>query len=329
MTLIPITATQTGLSLGPVPGVVPGPVLGFAPDHTIAATLAGLPARAPVVILVHGKGYRPGDPALDPHALIFAPRSGHARSRYISWPRRLGFALPGPNAAPGLCLPFGWDSQGDLWRATAAADAAAHKLARLVQLLHRLAPERRVDLIGHSLGARVILGAVPLLAANTLGRIVLLAGADFAQRAERACTSHAGRSAEFFNITTRENDFFDFLFERAYSPMGRQRALGTAGTAGENWLNIQLDNPATEAALHALGLPLGARKARICHWSVYLRPGVFRFYRALIRDRQRLTLPLLCSALDIRPEPRWSRLLRPLPAAPAYRGPIQQRSINL
>jgi len=311
MTLIPISATPTGLSLGR-PDVGP-------PEQAIAAALAETPVGAPIVIMVHGKGYSPSSTTRDPHTLIFAPRPGHGRSRYVSWPRRLGFALPGPRKPLGLCFAFGWESSGALWRATASADATAPNLSRLVQIIRRIEPDRKIDLIGHSLGARVILGALPLLAAQTVHRVILLAGADFTTRAERARTSHAGRTAEFLNITTRENDLYDFLFERAFAPLGGRFALGHGLQSGPNWLDIQLDNPATDAALRRLGLPLAAPQSRICHWSVYLRPGVFRFYRALIHDRERLTLPLLQRSLSAPPEPRWSRLtqdaqrFRPMP----------------
>lgn len=300
MTLIPITATQTGLLLGGADG--------RTPEGTIRNALAALPAAAPVVIMVHGKGYRPSDPTLDPHRLIFAPRAGYGRSRFVSWPRRLGFALPGPRQPLGLCFGFGWDSAGYLWQATASADATADKLARLVQLIRRIDPSRRVDLIGHSLGARVILGAMPHLATQSIDRVILLAGADFTSRAKAARQSHAGRSAEFLNITTRENDLYDFLFERAIAPFGGQIALGSGVGTSDNWLDIQLDNPATTMALRGMGLPLAASQARICHWSVYLRPGVFRFYRKLIHDREHLSLPVLRAALTVQPEPRWSRL---------------------
>ncbi|GAB4264991.1 MAG: hypothetical protein Kow0013_12680 [Pararhodobacter sp.] len=300
MTLLAITASRSALSLSDSPGL--------APDAAIRASLAALPPGVPVVILVHGRGYDPSVPARDPHRLIFAPRAWHGRSRHVSWPRRLGFALPGPRQPLGLCLAFGWFSTGDVWSATGRADGAAPMLARLVQIIRRADPARRVDLIGHSLGARVILGALPLLAAGMVDRVLLLAGADFLHRAKRALDSPAGRSAEIFNITTRENDLYDFLFERAHAPFGGERALGHGLPGAPNWLDLQLDHPATEAALRRLGLPLAAPRARICHWSVYLRPGVFRLYRRLIHDRARLTQPLLRAALDAPAQPRWSRL---------------------
>lgn len=309
MTLLSLTATRSGLveaaSLSP-------------PDRAIATALAALPQGSPVVIMVHGKGYAPADPSCDPHRLIFAARPGHGTSRNVSWPRRLGFALPGPRRPLGLCIGFGWTATGRIWQATAAADGAALQLARLVQMIRRADPERRVDLIGHSLGARVILGAIPLLAEGALGRAVLLNGADVLHRAAAALDSPAGRAGEFFNITTRENDLYDFLFERALAPLGGASALGRGlrqpGQGARNWLDLQIDHPATAAALRSLGLPLAPPRARICHWSVYLRPGTFRLYRALIHDRASLTLPILRAALDHAPEPRWHRLFAPQPA---------------
>ncbi|WP_417587923.1 hypothetical protein [Pararhodobacter oceanensis] len=313
MTLIPITASKTGLQLagdgGDLGGDLGGGLGSSAPDLAIAAALKHLPASAPVVIMLHGKGYCPVA-GKDPHDLIFAPRAGHGRSRFVSWPRRLGFALPGPRQPLGLCIALGWDASGRLWRATAAADATAPMLARLVQIIRRADPARRVDLIGHSLGVRIILGALPLLAAGSVGRVLMLAGADFTHRALHARASLAGGEAEFFNITTRENDLYDFLFERAFSPRGAGASLGRGLPAAPNWLDIQLDNPATDLALRRLGLPLAPPKSRICHWSVYLRPGVFRLYRALLHDRTRLTLPVLTESLATPPEPRWSRLRR-------------------
>ena len=301
MTLVALNAHATGLVVADTPLT--------SPERVLAAEMAKLAVGVPVVVMVHGKGYCPGVAGRDPHALIFAPRSGYGNSRHVSWPRRLGFTLPGPRDERGLCIALGWNACGSIWQATAAADRAAHMLARLVHLVRRIDPTRRIDLIGHSLGARVILGAVPLLAAGMLGRVLLLAGADFTHRARAALDSPAGASAEFINITTRENDLFDFLFESALAPLGRVRALGAGVAGAANWLDIQIDNPATRRALIGFGLPLAAPQARVCHWSVYLRPGVFRLYRGLIHDRGTLALAPLRAALAAPPQRRWSRLV--------------------
>ncbi|WP_333830011.1 hypothetical protein [Pararhodobacter sp.] len=315
MPLLQITARKTGLTLPPLSGVPVQDTAPLSPEKAIAAALAALPPDAPVVVLVHGRGYAPGIPGKDPHSLIFAPHPLRPEPRFLSWPRRLGFALPGANhrvAARGLCIGFGWEGRGDIWTATRNADRAAQMLARLAQMIRRAAPGRSIDLIGHSLGARVILGAVPLLGEGALGRLFLLAGADFASRAEAALATPAGRGAEFFNITSRENDLYDLLYERSQFPLRGAPAIGR-GLPGraQNWVDIQIDNDLTRARLAALGFALPPPRLRICHWSVYLRPGIFRLYRALLHDRQRLTLAQLRSCLDHPGDGRWSRLLSP------------------
>lgn len=322
MPLLQISARPRGLIAATAPiacpvSIDPGTC---GPEAVIRTALAALPPSAPVVILVHGRGFAPGIDGIDPHQLLFAPRSRHNSRRHLSWPRRLGFALPGSNglaAERGLCIGFGWDGRGDIWAATRAADGAAPMLARLVQMVHRAGPGRTVDLIGHSLGARLILGALPLLAQGMIGRAFLLAGADFADRARAALDSPAGRSAEVFNITSRENDLFDLLYERSQSPLRARPAIGRGLPGAANWLDIQIDHARTLERLVALGFALPPPRARICHWSVYLRPGIFRLYRAMLHDRERLTFATLRAALDIAPEPRWSRLWsRPLFPAP-------------
>lgn len=317
MPLLQITAQSDGLILREAPH--PAHPSGYSgpPEPALAAVLAALAPQTPVVIMVHGRGYAPGVDGIDPHALIFAPCPCRSEPRFLSWPRRLGFALPGTNrkmAARGLCIGFGWDARGGIWRVTRHADSAALMLARLIQMIRRAAPDRQVDLIGHSLGARVILSAVPLLAPGALGRVLLLAGADLASRAAQAIESQAGHRAEFFNITSRENDLYEFLFERSLHPLRGAAAIGRGLTTGApNWLDIQIDSTATRARLAALGFSLPPPRLRVCHWSVYLRPGIFRLYRTLLHDRRRLTMVQLRASLDHAADRRWSRFLtRPL-----------------
>ena len=62
------------------------------------------------------------------------------------------------------------------------AAAYGAQLAELVALLQRLAPGRPVDLMAHSLGARVALAALPELDAAP-GRVILLGAAEFGARA--------------------------------------------------------------------------------------------------------------------------------------------------
>ncbi|WP_209424768.1 alpha/beta hydrolase [Pararhodobacter sp. SW119] len=326
MPLLQITATRFGLTSAAAPVDCIGVPASDSPEAQVRHALVGLPAGAPVLIMIHGMGYVPGVAAVDPHRLIYAPRSGQATRRYLSWPRHLRFTPASPTEAaarPGLCIGFGWNGGGGVWAASRQAEAAAQALARLVQIVRRAAPDRPVDLFAHSLGARVALAAVPLLHAGALGRVFLLAGAELGPRALRAIDSPAGQGAEFINVTTRENDIFDMLFELSQIPMhGRGRSIGLGLREAPNWLDLQIDHAPVLDRLAALGFELAPAGLRVCHWSVYLRPGIFRLYRTLVHERERLTLPALRELLAEPPTPRWSRLVSRRLALPfAPRGP--------
>ncbi|MFP4328234.1 MAG: alpha/beta fold hydrolase [Paracoccaceae bacterium] len=264
--------------------------------------------RGPVIVMIHGYKFRPGDPRHCPHRHILALAPAGSGRRALSWPRALGFGRDDP--AEGLGIAFGWPARGTIWCAYRRAELAGRRLAGLVATLRAAAPHRPVHLIGHSLGARVALQALPHLPEGAVTRAILLAAAEYAGRAETALAAPAGRAAELVNVTSRENDLFDFLLERLVAP-GRagDRMLGHGLAPRRNLLTLQLDDPRTLAALAARGYRVAPPSSRICHWSGYLRPGVFALYADLMRRPEMLTLPALRAALPAEPAPRWSRLL--------------------
>ncbi len=291
-------------------------------DDVLAAQMAALPAGAPVVVLVHGYKFSPARPEHSPHAHILSLNPRTECWKALSWPRHLGFGRGTPTE--GLCIAFGWEARGTIWQAWAQAADAGRALAALIG---RIRAQRRVavDLIGHSLGARVALTALAALPAGSVGRVVQLAAAEFQSTARAALDTPAGRSAEVFNITTRENDLFDGLMEWVIRPpCPGDQALGAGlPNAPRQWLDVQLDHPGTCDALAGFGFDIRAPSRRVCHWSAYLRPGVFPFYEALLRDRHRLPLATLRAALPGDSAPRWSRLLpaiAPLPQVAAGGG---------
>lgn len=276
----------------------------------LSAALAHLPQGAPVVVMIHGFRYAPDLPGHCPHGhiLSFDPTPGIRR--VISWPRHLGL-----DGQTGLAIAFGWPARGFLPAAYARARAAGKALAHLVAEIGRVSPGRRVDVIAHSLGARVALQALHHLPADSLRHLILLTAGEFRRPARRALATPAGQTATVVNVTTRENDLFDFLLEWIVGA-GTHTALGQGlGTVRPNWIDLQIDQPATLQALRRLGYPLAAPPARICHWSPYLRPGVFPLYRALLTGA--LAAPTLRTALPDRRDRRWSRLILPAPPLPS------------
>ncbi len=290
---------------------------GRAESHSIAHRAS---ATGPVIVMIHGYKYAPDHPQACPHDLLLSLTPRASCDRVISWPRRLGF---GSQTSQGTALAFAWPARGTLGQAYRRAGEAGLHLAREIAALKAANPARPVHIFAHSLGARVALSALPHLKERDVGRIILLTGAEFRDRAALAMASPAGRTVEVLNITTRENDLFDLMAERCLSPFRIwRRALGHGlRDPHANWLDIEIDQPETIAALRGFGFSLAQPARRICHWSAYLRPGLFPFYQALLRRPEQLPLPVLRTALPERHHRRWTRLLAPphslpLPFAP-------------
>ena len=284
MTLLRINMQEQGLAMH-------GSALPVA--DTIRDTARG---TGPVILMIHGYKFEPGHPDHCPHAHIFSLRSDHDCWKARSWPRELGL----DGSAPGrLGVAFGWPARGSIWQAYAQAAEAGRALADLIRLIRRAAPHRPVHAMAHSLGARVVLSALPHLPPHALSRAILLAGAEFSGAAEAALDTPAGRTIEVLSITSRENSLYDRLLERVIAaPHRGDAALGRRSPRRGNWLTLPLDDAATLSALRRLGHDIAPPQRRVCHWSTYLRPGVFPFYTALLTEPKRLPLPVLRRSLD-------------------------------
>ncbi len=299
-----------------------GPCLHGDAQPILPRLCRALDRPGPVIVMTHGYKYAPGHGRSCPHDHILSLSPATRSWKAKSWPRGLGFGAGDP--AEGLAVGFGWSGRGTIWTAYRQAQAAGHCLARLVEMIRQVAPDRPVHLVAHSLGARVALGALAQLDAGAVGRVLLLSGAEFGSTARAALDSPAGRAAEIISVTTRENDLFDFLLERLIAPPAPgDRSLAQALPRRRNTLTVQLDHPDTPAALRQAGFDVAPGRARLyCHWSTYLRDGLFDFYRALLRDPACHGLPRLRALLPDSPDPRWSHLLpRPGAGGPVLRPP--------
>ncbi|WP_172294046.1 alpha/beta fold hydrolase [Pseudoruegeria sp. HB172150] len=306
-----------------------GPVLHGAGnlEAEVAQAVARLAPGDPIILIVHGFKFSPASAETSPHDHIFSLTPARTCWKALSWPRHLGFGRD--RDGEGLCIAFGWEARGTIWRAWSEARQAGLAMADLITMIRRH-HDGPVDMVGHSLGARVCLTALRYAPPASIGRMVLMAAAEFRAAAAAAMASPAGRTAEVLNITTRENDVFDALIEWFLrAPTRGDRALGL-GLPHANWLDIQIDADRTRAALDRLGFRIPAPKRRVCHWSSYLRPGLMLFYADLLRNRETLSLNRLRHALPREAEPRWARL-RPhhglfdhdddCPVIPEPRGP--------
>ncbi len=270
-------------------------------DDALLRAAEALPPGAPVILMSHGLRYSPSIPAHCPHSHILSPRKPRCGP---SWPLALGFR---GEPTEGLAIAFGWEARCRLRVAYGRAEDAGRTMGHLAARLSEAA-ERPVAMIGHSLGGRVALQAAATATPGAVGRVVLLNAAEFRDTADAAVATPAGRRAEFLNVTSRENDPFDFALEAMLSG-GRRRALGFGlERSRANWVDLQIDDAATLDALADLGFPTERGARRLSHWTSYRRGGLFDFYRAAMCYPWALPLGLLRHHLPVRPEPRWARL---------------------
>lgn len=257
-----------------------GPVTatGNAARAAVAEALAALPQGAPILIMVHGFKFCPDVTGRDPHRHILAFQPNCEDKRAVSWPAHLGFR----RAKAGLAIAFGWDSRGSIWRAVRQSEGAARALASLIGLIRaeRSAP---VHLIAHSLGARVVLRALRELPLGSVGKVILMAGAAFEAEARAAMRSPAGRTAEVLNTVSGENLIFDLMFSVA---LAGGRSIGSGLVAPlPNWRDLAIDDAQSRTELLGMGFRIAPPVRTVCHWSAYLRPGMFAIYRAVLEDR--------------------------------------------
>lgn len=275
----------------------------------------------PIVVLIHGYKFHPLLPDSDPHRSLYAFRPRQDSWKIRSWPEGLGFA--DDRGESGLCIGFAWPAcaahlpsllatgRNGFARVYDRAEEYGARLAEVVALLQRLAPGRPIDLMAHSLGARVALAALPLLE-TAPDRVILLGAAEFGGRAlDFLAAARAQPLPSVYNVTTRANDLYDLMFERFAPRRGRgDRALGLGlGARLPTWLDLQLDRSDVTDWANAQGVPLTPGNARLCHWSFYTRDGALGLYQAILRRRPGWDIPSLraapCFAAQ---EPRWSRL---------------------
>jgi pimeloyl-ACP methyl ester carboxylesterase len=243
------------------------------------AAAAALPLGGHMTVMIHGYRFSPEVPAQSPHRHILSltPRSDCWKA--ISWPRHLH--LDRHNAAIGVA--FGWPAIGRLGPVAARAFGAGDALADLLARVTAARPDVHINLLAHSLGARVALRALRQAPAHSVHRAILLAAAEYRPLAQDALNSPAGRTATVINSRSSENLPFDLAF-RAAVPAPHLTALPlSAGLPGHpNWIDLSIDCAVTRAGLRDLGHTISPPVTRFCHWSGYLRPGLFPLYRRLL-----------------------------------------------
>lgn len=310
--------------------------------------LRSVPPRAPIVFVIHGYRYAPnsdGTSGFCPHGLLYRSDDVHLcprvkRPPLAAWPRALGFSEDGND---GICIAFGWQGRvdrrsqwlkegpGDFATVYHRARAAGEGLARILAFIARRHSPKRIGIMAHSLGGRVVMQAMEARPDALPGRILLLGPAEFSGEARRLLgeQDRLGRRMadlpEILCVGSRANDLYDWLFELfAPAPQLRgDRPLGARGLGMPHlrWMDIQLDHPRVAEWLAAQGLHLTRLPERVTHWSFYSDPGAMAFWSRVLRDEPGWSLAALrARRLPEVWDPRWSRVpqLLPRPRLPFF-----------
>jgi len=254
---------------------------GHAPagDRTLAAALDTLAPGGSVTVMIHGYRFCPHHPRTDPHRHILSLNPRTDCWKAVSWPRHLHLDRPGA----GLGIGFGWPATGPLPRVARRAHRAGQQLARMIDAIQAARPDAQVNLVAHSLGARVALTALETAPRDVVRRMILISGAEYRARAERALRSPAAMRLRVLNVTSGENAAFDLMFRLAVAPCDPfDRPLSAGLDHLPNGIDLAIDDEATRTVLRGMGHRLRAPATRICHWSGYMRPGLFSVYRRML-----------------------------------------------
>jgi pimeloyl-ACP methyl ester carboxylesterase len=272
---------------------------------TALQAIARLPKGKPVIVMTHGYRFSPQHPQRCPHRHILSmDRSTCWKA--VSWPRHLHLHRDGA----GLGIALGWEALGSLGTAATRAFDVGATLARLINDINALRPDLPVHLLAHSLGARVALSALSDARAGAVRHVILMSGAEYRSVALCAMASPAGRRARVVNMCSRENALFDGLFRlHVPPPVWTDRALSACVPHVPGWTDVRIDAAHHRARLREDGIRLRAPSTPICHWSTYLRPGLFKLYRALFDPAHPDFAARLEASLTLQKMPRVTPLL--------------------
>lgn len=267
---------------------------------------------AAAVVLVHGYSYDP-ETEYEPHDGDDAFNGVYANPRdlkipYSSWLPIVGETDEEGNALKDVAVPFSWTSTGSFshygnaawsnpyqYAVLDLAVQAARSLKLVICALARAGAT--VDILAHSLGTRLTLQTLALLAdqgmPNVVRRVVLMGGAEFSIDA-RDSSKKGGFDA--FNLVNRSDSVLKWGATKMIHPFRQvqtveSRVIGRDGMrADERWIDIQIDRDTSDqrAAFDQWFMahynttlseePAGGRGR---HWGYYMQSCNRIFLKAL------------------------------------------------
>jgi len=247
------------------------------------------------VILVHGFGYDPRANSRDNP--FFRSNLGEVGS-FVRWERDL--------IEPRDAFGFGWYSVPLGWRGLKGAvfhgrwnryrwawDLAEEAGLVLRQLLQEM--EGEPDLLGHSLGSRVILKAFETDEELPVRNVLFMNGAEFAKPAREIVKKHP--SVYFTNLVVKEDDVLEKLDVHFAPVSGQGLPIGLArmdDPIPDNWLDIDLDDIETQmwGAKYGWHLQGDNPNGPWDHWRTYKHEGNWGLIQTVLAGSTKLSPPI-------------------------------------
>lgn len=258
-----------------------GPCYGH---DTIRMDLNARSEKTSPVIMVHGFRYDPKSKGKNnPHLSTFK----HWRKDIVKDNSAYGFGW--------WSCPGGWMLPSSIWKSILAgrwntyrhawdlAEEAGRELAKIIAQ-----SSGPVTLLCHSLGSRVVLGAVNSDLALPISRVVLMNGAELRKTAKVIAEKRP--HIRFFNLVVEEDDVlkkFGALFAPGdfYSPCIGQTGLGTE--APKNWTDVNLDSLVLKTWAKSRGWPDvegDNPNGYFDHWWTHKHEGNWGLIHALLME---------------------------------------------
>lgn len=302
-------------------------------SHELAMKAKNL-GNQPVLLMAHGFLFDPRQATSpnpedtdNPHSRLYHFKDGdqdaEIRHHTSSWPLWMGFDPADMTGTSGLAVAFGWQSQPGFAasliehfqnfysRAYDNGGMAAWLFAVTIAELAELLPGKKLDILCHSLGSRVVIRALAMIGKHRpellarLGQIIILGGAEYVVEAQlmirRLHESGSPSLPGIYNIVSRENDVLDKLGEN-FGPrtFGNTNVIGHNGldvkNPGGHWIDIQIDKKEMQDWMHKHHQidVSGDRPGNVWdHWYYYTYRDNMKLYRKILRERDAMSIEKL------------------------------------
>lgn len=235
--------------------------------------LARLRGNRPIILMVHGGGFSPFADGADAQATVYARHMASTRWEHRAWPAR--FAPRNIETGECLALPYGWHatdsailSKPNNCALFEKAGREGRNLAEVINAIRPICGDRKIHILCHGLGARVVMQCFEDLCSAIVERVVILGGHEFNANTLTALGTPAARKAWFYNIRSDCQVMVDLRADAEMPKSGPKDQLIANGFVFQrrNWVDLNMSVRDQRLAF-LRGAPARTSPNAQCSWS--------------------------------------------------------------